>query len=93
MVEFFEMNCFIFVLDRDVGVALDFGFNIGDIVCLTFTNLLLVVVEVAAVVLAVVIIDFIVANTVLFTAAALVVTSVSVVAVVVGVGTIVEVLN
>ena len=93
MVEFFEMNCFIFVLDRDVGVALDFGFNIGDIVCLTFTNLLLVVAEVAAVVLAVVIIVFIVANTVLFTAAALVVTSVSVVAVVVGVGTIVEVLN
>ena len=93
LVEFFEMNCFIFVLDRDVGVALDFGFNIGDIVCLTFTNLLLVVAEVAAVVLAVVIIVFIVANTVLFTAAALVVTSVSVVAVVVGVGTIVEVLN
>ena len=93
LVEFFEMNCFIFVLDRDVGVALDFGFNIGDIVCLTFTNLLLVVAEVAADVLAVVIIVFIVANTVLFTAAALVVTSVSVVAVVVGVGTIVEVLN
>ena len=93
LVEFFEMNCFIFVSDRDVGVALDFGFNIGDIVCLTFTNLLLVVAEVAAVVLAVVIIVFIVANTVLFTAAALVVTSVSVVAVVVGVGTIVEVLN
>ena len=93
LVEFFEMNCFIFVLDRDVGVALDFGFNIGDIVCLTFTNLLLVVAEVAAVVLAVVIIVFIVANTVLFTTAALVVTSVSVVAVVVGVGTIVEVLN
>ena len=93
LVEFFEMNCFIFVSDRDVGVALDFGFNIGDMVCLTFTNLLLVVAEVAAVVLAVVIIVFIVANTVLFTAAALVVTSVSVVAVVVGVGTIVEVLN
>ena len=93
LVEFFEMNCFIFVSDRDVGVALDFGFNIGDSVCLTFTNLLLVVAEVAAVVLAVVIIVFIVANTVLFTAAALVVTSVSVVAVVVGVGTIVEVLN
>ena len=92
LVEFFEMNCFIFVSDLDVGVALDFGFNIGDMVCLTFTNLL-VVAEVAAVVLAVVIIVFIVANTVLFTAAALVVTSVSVVAVVVGVGTIVEVLN
>ena len=86
------MNCFIFVLDRDVGVALDFGFNIGDMVCLTFTNLL-VVAEVAAFVLAVVIIVFIVGNTVLFTAAAVVLTSVSVAAVVVGVGIIVEVLN
>lgn len=75
------MNCFIFVSDLDVGVALDFGFNIGDMVCLTFTNL--VVAEVAAFVLAVVIIVFIVGNTVLFTAAA----------VVVGVGIIVEVLN
>ena len=82
LVEFFEMNCFIFVSDLDVGVALDFGFNIGDMVCLTFTNLL-VVAEVAAFVLAVVIIVFIVGNTVLFTAAA----------VVVGVGIIVEVLN
>ena len=92
LVEFFEMNCFIFVSDLDVGVALDFGFNIGDMVCLTFTNLL-VVAEVAAFVLAVVIIVFIVGNTVLFTAAAVVLTSVSVAAVVVGVGIIVEVLN
>lgn len=86
------MNCFIFVSDLDVGVALDFGFNIGDMVCLKFTNLL-VVAEVAAFVLAVVIIVFIVGNTVLFTAAAVVLTSVSVAAVVVGVGIIVEVLN
>ena len=92
LVEFFEMNCFIFVSDLDVGVALDFGFNIGDMVCLTFTNLL-VVAEVAAFVLAVVIIVFIVGNTVLFTAATVVLTSVSVAAVVVGVGIIVEVLN
>ena len=92
LVEFFEMNCFIFVSDLDVGVALDFGFNIGDMVCLKFTNLL-VVAEVAAFVLAVVIIVFIVGNTVLFTAAAVVLTSVSVAAVVVGVGIIVEVLN
>ena len=26
LVEFFEMSCFIFVSDLDVGVALDFGF-------------------------------------------------------------------
>ena len=95
MVEFFEIGCFVFVSDLDVGVAVDFGFNIGDMVCLAFANLLPVVAAVAVFVLAVVIIEivFTVANTVLFAAAALVVTVVSVAAVVVGVGTIVEVLN
>ena len=95
MVEFFKIGCFVFVSDFDVGVAVDFGFNIGDMVCLAFANRLPVVAAVAVFILAVVIIEivFTVANTVLFAAAALVVTVVSVAAVVVGVGTIVEVLN
>ena len=95
MIEFFEIACFVFISDLDVGVAVDFGFNIGDTVFLAFANLLPVVAAVTAFVLAVVIIEivFTVANTVSFAAAALVVTVVSVAAVVVGVGTIVEVLN
>ena len=78
MVEFFEICYFIFVSDLNVGVAVDFGFNIEDTVWLALANLLPVVAAVVAV---------------------LVVTVVSVaavsfvIAVVVGVGTIVEVLN
>ena len=97
LVEFFENDCFVFVSDLDVGVAVDFGFNIGDMVWLAFANLLPVVSAVAAFVLVVVVIAivFTVAKTVLSTAVVLVVTVVSVTAVVVvvGVGTIVEVLN
>ena len=99
LVEFCEISCFVFVSDLDVGVAVDFGFNIGDMVWLGFANLLPFVSAVAAFVLVVVVIAivFTVAKTVLFTAVVLVVTVVSVttvaVVVVVGVGTIVEVLN
>ena len=99
LVEFFEIGCFVFVSDVDVGVAADFGFNIWDIVWLAFANLLPVVSAVAAFifVVAVIAIVFTVAKTVLFAAVVLVVTVICVTAVavvvVVWVGTIVEVLN
>ena len=94
LVEFFEIGCLVFVSDLDVGVAVDLGFIIGDMVCFAFANRLPVVAEVAAFLLVVFIIAVVfIENAVLLAAAALVVTVVSVAAVVVGVGTIVEILN